>query len=135
MEKMKYTNQRVEILNFLKGNYSHPTVEQVFEAVRKRLTRISKATVYQNLRFLSEKGLVQEVNIKGVSRFEPNLNPHHHVICKNCGRIMDFNSKALTDYSLKVARKIKDVKVQSSSTSFYGICKKCGRGKLRPSDR
>jgi Fur family ferric uptake transcriptional regulator len=64
--KIKYTNQRVEILNYLKDNYSHPTVDQVFEAVRKKLTRISKATVYQNLKFLAEKGLIQEVNIRGV---------------------------------------------------------------------
>ena len=74
-EKIKYTNQRVEILNFIKGNTSHPTVEEVYNEVKKKLTRISKATVYQNLRFLSEKGIIQEVNIKGVSRFEPNINP------------------------------------------------------------
>ena len=45
MEKITYTNQRVEILNFLKDNYSHPAVEEVYEAVKKKLTRISKATI------------------------------------------------------------------------------------------
>ena len=43
---IKYTNQRVEILNFLQGNLMHPTVEDVYEGVKKKLTRISKATVY-----------------------------------------------------------------------------------------
>jgi len=106
MEKITYTNQRIEILNFLKDNHSHPTADEVFNAVRKKLSRISKATIYQNLKFLCEKGIIQEVNIKGVSRFEPNIEAHHHLICKKCGKIMDFDSKELTEYLLKLATKI-----------------------------
>ena len=121
----KHTNQRVEILNFLRDNTNHPTVEDVFEGVRKKLTRISKATVYQNLKFLSEKGLIQEVNVKGVSRFEPNLKPHHHIICRRCGKIIDFESKELTDYSLKIVKKLKEFDIDTTNTNFYGICKKC----------
>jgi Fur family ferric uptake transcriptional regulator len=123
--KIKFTNQRVEILNFLKDNSSHPTVEEVYEGVRKKLSRISKATVYQNLKFLSLKGLIQEVNIKGVSRFEPNLKPHHHIICRNCGKIMDFKSEDLTKYSLTIAKTLKDYDIDSTNTNFYGTCKKC----------
>ena len=123
----KHTNQRVEILNFLKDNTTHPTVEDVFEGVRKKLTRISNASVYQNLKFLSEKGLIKEVNVKGVSRFEPNLKPHHHIICRRCGKIIDFESKELTDYSLKVAKKMREFDVDATNTNFYGICKKCSQ--------
>jgi Fur family ferric uptake transcriptional regulator len=121
----KHTNQRVEILNYLEGNYTHPTAEEVFEAVKKKLTRISKATVYQNLKFLSKNGLIKELNVKGVSRFEPNINPHHHAICKKCGKILDFESKELTDYSMKIAKNIKEFNVESSDTNFYGICRDC----------
>lgn len=120
-----YTNQRIEILNYLKDNYSHPTVEQVYEAVRKKLTHISKATVYQNLKFLSEKGLIGECNIKGVSRFEPNKDLHHHIICKNCGSIIDFESKELTEYALSIAKKYKKMQVDTTHTHFYGLCEKC----------
>jgi Fur family ferric uptake transcriptional regulator len=126
-EKMKYTNQRAEILDFLKGNKTHPTVEKVYEGVRKKLTRISKATVYSNLRFLSGRGLIQEVNIKGVSRFEPNLAPHHHVMCSRCGNISDFESRALTDYSMKAASALKGFYIKAASTNFYGICRRCKR--------
>ena len=122
---IKYTNQRVEILDFLRDNKTHPTVEQVYGGVKKKLTRISKATVYQNLKFLTKKGLIQEVNIRGLSRFEPNIEPHHHIICKKCGKIIDFESKELTDYSLKIAKKLKDVYINATNTNFYGICKKC----------
>jgi len=124
-ERIKYTNQRVEILKFLQNNYSHPTVEDVYEGVRKKLTRISKATVYQNLKFLASKGLIQEVNIKGVSRFEPNINPHHHIICKNCGAIVDFESKELTEFSLQLIKNMKEFDIESTNTNFFGICNKC----------
>ena len=122
---IKYTNQRVEILDFLKKFDGHPTVEDVYEGVRKKLTRISKATVYKNLRFLSEKGLVKEVNIKGVSRFEANLVPHHHIICIGCGKISDYESEELTEHSLKIAGEIENFQVETTETNFYGVCKGC----------
>ncbi|MFP4403709.1 MAG: Fur family transcriptional regulator [Nanoarchaeota archaeon] len=127
MEKITYTNQRIEILNFLKDNYNHPTADEVFNAVRKKLSRISKATIYQNLKFLCKKRIILELNIKGVSRFEPNLKPHHHIICKNCSKIIDFKSTELTEYSLKIAKKIKEMKIETVNTNFYGICEDCNK--------
>lgn len=125
IEGIKYTNQRVGILHFLKDFHGHPTVDDVYEGVRTKLTRISKATVYSNLRFLAEKGLIKEVNVKGVSRFEANLVPHHHIICIGCGKISDHESEELTDYSLKIAGDIEGFKVESTDTNFYGFCKAC----------
>ncbi len=122
---MKYTNQRVEILEYLKDKKTHPTVEDVYMGVKKKLTRISKATVYQNLKFLAQKGLIREVNIRGVSRFEPNILPHHHFICRKCGKIIDFNSKELTEFSMKIAKNIKGAAVDEADTHFYGLCREC----------
>lgn len=129
MESMKYTNQRVEILNYLKDNYSHPTVQQVYESVKKKLPRISKATVYKNLRVLVDKGMAKELNVNGVSRFEPNIGEHHHFICRKCGRIIDLESDELTRYTLGIAKKLKGVKVESATTNFIGLCEKCKGGK------
>jgi Fur family transcriptional regulator, ferric uptake regulator len=125
---MRLTNQRLEIMEFINNNYTHPTVEDIYDNVRKKVTRISKATVYQNLKILVKEGIVREVNITGVSRFEPNLEAHHHLICKTCSTIIDFDSKELTEYSLRLAKRVKDMKIESTNTNFYGICKKC-RGK------
>lgn len=121
----KQTNQRLAILEILRENKTHPTVDQVYDAVRKRLPRTSKATVYQNLKLFAEQGVIQEVNCKGVSRFEANTTPHHHIICKRCGDIIDFESKALTEYSLRLARKLQDIRVESAHTNFYGTCTRC----------
>lgn len=122
---IKYTNQRIEILDFLRKFDGHPTVDDVYEGVRQKLTRISKATVYNNLKFLAEKNLIKEVNIKGVSRFESNLIPHHHTICTRCGKITDYESEELSNYAMMMAKKIDDFRIESADTNFYGICKKC----------
>jgi Fur family transcriptional regulator, ferric uptake regulator len=120
------TNQRLAILDFLKGNHSHPTVEAVYEAVREKLPQISKGTVYNNLAFLTQEGLIREVHVKGVARFEMNLEPHHHVICQDCGCILDFRSEDLTQISLELGKAMKGFKVDFTSTNFFGSCDKCG---------
>jgi Fur family ferric uptake transcriptional regulator len=71
---MKLTNQRVAILDFLKDNFNHPTVEEIYDEVKQKLPRITKATVYKNLSVLVENILIKEVNVKGVSRFEAKQN-------------------------------------------------------------
>ena len=47
-------------------------------------------------------------------------------VCRNCGSIVDFESKPLTDYSFRIIERLKGFSADSTSTSFYGICKKCG---------
>lgn len=122
---MKYTNQRVEILSYLRTHHGHPTVDEVYEGVREKLTRISKATVYKNLKFLANKGMIEEVNVKGITRFESNLIPHHHVLCTECGKIDDFESDKLFDYTLEIAKNIDGFKLDAINTNFYGTCKNC----------
>jgi Fur family ferric uptake transcriptional regulator len=122
---MKYTNQRVAILDFLKDNLNHPTVEEIFEEVKQKLPRITKATVYKNLKVLAANNIIKEVNVRGVSRFEAKLEPHHHIICKNCGKIVDFKSKDLVDYALKTVENQKEFIIKSAETNFFGQCKTC----------
>ena len=121
----KLTNQRAIILDYLKENYSHPSVEKIFNFVKNKLPRVSKKTVYSNLQFLCEKGLIREVEVKGVKRYEPKTDPHHHLICKKCGRIIDIKSDELSSHASKVGKSIKDFHVEFFNVNFYGICKKC----------
>ncbi|MFX0173457.1 MAG: Fur family transcriptional regulator [Candidatus Hodarchaeota archaeon] len=125
MSTIKYTNQRVTILNFLKDNLKHPTVEEIFEVVHQKLPRITKATVYKNLKVLVENDLIKEVNVKGVSRFEAKMEPHHHIICKSCRKIIDFESKELITFALKMIESKKDFVITTAETNFYGFCKTC----------
>ncbi len=122
---MKFTNQRVAILNFLKGNLNHPAVEEIYEEVKKSLPRITKATVYKNLNALVDNGFLKEVNLKGISRYEAKLEPHHHIICKTCGKIIDFESDELVEYSLEIIKNYKGFRIDRVETTFFGICNTC----------
>lgn len=125
MNNFKLTNQRLVILDFIKENFKHPSVEEIYSYTKKKLPRVSKKTVYTNLKFLVSQGLISEVNVKGVLRYEPLLKAHHHLICKKCDRIIDYKSDKLLKYSMSVAKNIKDFDIQSTATNFYGICNKC----------
>mgnify|MGYP001607470339 CR=1 FL=1 len=126
--KFKMTNQRVIILDYLKENYNHPSVEEIFGFVKNKLPRISKKTVYSNLQFLCNEGLIQDVRVKGVQRYEPQSNPHHHLICRKCGKILDIQSEELLSHAMKVGKTFRNFFVESTDINFYGICKKCKEG-------
>jgi Fur family transcriptional regulator, ferric uptake regulator len=126
--KFTLTNQRAIILDYLKENYNHPSVEEIFSFVKNKLPRISKKTVYSNLQFLCNEGLIQDVRIKGVQRYEPQSNPHHHLICRKCGKILDIQSEELLSHAMKVGKTLRNFFVESTDINFYGICKKCKEG-------
>ncbi|TFG18776.1 MAG: transcriptional repressor [Promethearchaeota archaeon] len=121
------TNQRLEILNFLSQSAGHPTAEDIYDAVKAKLPRISKATVYNNLNFLIENDRVKMVDIKGVSRFETKVRPHHHVICKMCSTIEDFESENLNKYAIELIKGKTQFKIEHTTMNFLGLCKKCAQ--------
>ena len=124
-EDFKLTNQRLIILDYMKDNYRHPSVEEVYLHVKKRLPRISKKTVYRNLQFLCEEGLIQEAKVSGVQRYEPKIAPHQHMICKRCHKVTDVHSDELYSHAKDVGKTFPDFEVESLDISYYGICKRC----------
>ncbi|MHA1975049.1 MAG: Fur family transcriptional regulator [Candidatus Hodarchaeales archaeon] len=92
---------------------------------------ISRATIYKNLKFLVGKGLIKEVNVKGVARFEYKTTSHHHMICNSFGKIFDFESRELIDIALKLAKNHKDFLVKNAETNFYGLFQEC-KAKIIP---
>ncbi len=126
---MKLTNQRAIILSFMSKMRGHPTVEEVYEHVRKRLPRISKKTVYSNLEVLAGEGFVREVNIAGVRRYESATPSHHHLICGDCKEIFDIELPGLAERAMEAASRIKGFTVLESHVHYYGTCGKCEKKK------
>lgn len=121
----KLTPQRIAILKFLEGNTSHPTADDIYREIKKRYPTISFATVYNTVEALKKRGEILEITIDPERKhFDPNPNPHHHIICSRCGRIGDI----FADYSeaLKVPDDIlKGFTVAGNHVDFHGICKDC----------
>jgi len=116
------TIQRYAILKFLSNNPIHPTIDEIYRAVRKDYPTVSKATVYNTLELFRDIGLVKEINIeKEKVRFDYNTDFHHHFFCKRCKRIVDL------DIECPVAGQsyIKGNKVEEIRGYVFGICSEC----------
>lgn len=120
---LKLTPQRLAILQYLEGNKTHPSAEDVYENVSKKFPTMSLATVYNTLEALRLKGEILELTIDPEKkRFDPDTGPHHHLICTGCRRVVDVH----VDYSLVVpVDERMDFEITGSHVEFYGLCPDC----------
>ena len=92
--EMRLTPQRFAVLEYLTRAEGHPTADQIAAEINRRFPRASRATVYNTLGALREAGLVREVRDGAVMRYESNIEPHHHFVCRACGRLEDVPGEA-----------------------------------------
>ncbi len=121
----KLTPQRIAILQFLEGNTSHPTADDIYREIRKKHPTVSFATVYNTVQALKDRGEILEITIDPERKhFDPNPEPHHHIICSVCKKIGDI----FVDYSqaLRLPEDVlKEFHTTGNHIDFYGICKDC----------
>lgn len=87
----RMTRQRKVILETIKKLKTHPTADEVFSLVRRKLPRISLGTVYRNLELLTDQGLIRKLETAGTQkRFDGDMQEHQHVRCIRCGKIDDL---------------------------------------------
>src|SRR2546429_248210 len=91
---LRLTRQRRIILEVVRGTDAHPTAALVYRRVRRRLPRVSLATVYRNLRTLAAEGVLTERADPSGVRFDGNTASHDHFTCVACGRIYDVPARA-----------------------------------------
>ena len=93
---MQPTPQRLAVARYVLATTSHPTADEVLEQARRECPTLSRATVYNTLSRLSEKGLVRPQTIKtGVVVFDSHVERHHHFIDEKTGAIHDVPWDAL----------------------------------------
>lgn len=115
---VKPTAQRVVIAEYILNTHSHPTADEVLQAVSERLPVLSRATVYNTLHALVEAGVVREViTDAGCVRYDANVSDHHHFVDVNSGRIFDIPDEMVP----KLKERLGDrYKVHSYKVVFYG---------------
>ncbi|MBQ8145014.1 MAG: transcriptional repressor [Butyricicoccus sp.] len=85
------TKQRELLLETIRSMEEHPTADELFQIVRRELPMISLATIYRNLNYMVEEGLVRRIAVSGMpDRFDRCLEAHDHMICDRCGGLFDF---------------------------------------------
>lgn len=122
---LRMTQQREIILDELIKYPGHPSADELYEKVRRRLSRISLATVYRNLEILSEAGLVTKIEISGrQKRFDHDLTLHSHVYCLECNRVDNIQGKHPLRLNL-AAQDANGYKIEGYRIEFKGRCPDC----------
>ena len=126
---LKLTPQRLAILDFLEGNTSHPSAESIYKYVSKKFPTISVATVYNTMAVLRSIGLIQELSIDpSRKRFDPNPEPHHHLICVKCSRVVDIHR----EFNLEIPiGERSGYEISGNQIDFYGLCPGCQKKALK----
>lgn len=125
---VKLTHQRLEILRELAARSDHPDAETIFSGVRQRVPTVSLDTVYRTLNLLVEHGLLGKLGpARERMRFDTNPQQHHHFVCVQCGRALDFEASEFD--SLPVPQVVTALgTVLTAQVELRGICKDCQPG-------
>ena len=128
----KMTPQRRIVLEvFLKNEVEdkHLSAEDVHAQLIKEKSDIGLATVYRALDLLEKIGLLQKMDFgDGCNRYELNTteneHQHHHLICKSCGKVIEFSEDLLDELEASITKKCQ-FKILDHQVKFVGYCKDC----------
>jgi Fur family peroxide stress response transcriptional regulator len=122
---LRVTHQRLEIYSELAVACDHPTAETIHQRIRKKIPTISLDTVYRALATFARHGLINKIEtVESQARFEVKITRHHHLICRKCNAINDFQWESLDDVNLPVEIS-RWGRIENKNVIVYGICSQC----------
>ena len=131
---LKYTKQREVLLQTLYNNNEHFTPEQLYLYIKERHPglNVGIATVYRSLNLLEESGMVTSISFGAQGKkFELANKPHHdHIICRQCGVIVEFEDQVIEKRQLTIA-KDNGFKLTGHIMQLYGVCSECSKQKIK----
>lgn len=125
---LRVTPQRLAIMRYMKGTKSHPSPEMVYDHLKPEFPGLSPNTVYQTLHSLEEAGLLRRISMEdNVYRYDANVEPHAHLVCRRCGRVDDTNGhlEPLLHELLAKGSASTSWDIIAMDCCFYGYCDDC----------
>jgi Fur family peroxide stress response transcriptional regulator len=127
VRRFKRTPQRLAILEYLEGNKSHPSAEDIYRVVSKKHQSMSFATVYNTLHTLTRAGSLRELTIDPERRrYDPDTSSHHHFICVLCDAIVDIPGEIAVELPRDMTEQFS---LLGNNVQFYGYCPACEKKK------
>lgn len=126
---IKRSRQREAIQRCLMDCHDHPTAETVYLRIKDEFPSISLGTVYRNLSLLSDLGEIRKITTGGgPDRFDGNMEPHFHFLCRNCGCVMDINIPPQENLNTLAAANFEGM-IEAHTIRFTGLCPLCLQNK------
>jgi Fur family transcriptional regulator, ferric uptake regulator len=126
---LRRTGQRDLILEIFLSTEEHLTSEDLYSLVHKKDATVGLTTVYRTLKLLTEAGLAREVRFgdnKTYYEHHHNHEHHDHMICTECGKVIEFFSPAIEDLQDQMANNF-GFKPTHHSLRLWGLCSDCQR--------
>jgi Fe2+ or Zn2+ uptake regulation protein len=122
----RVTPQRIAIHRLLREQDRHLTAEDVREAVGERLPGISGPTIYATLDLLAQLGLARRIHAgTGATLYDSRAEPHHHTVCRRCGRVEDLEARRADAGGIMRAAKRGGFEAQQVEVVVSGLCASC----------
>ena len=119
------TRQRTVILKELRNSDAHPSADELYQMVRKKLPRISLGTVYRNLEILSELGKIQKLELSGtLKRYDGDPRRHYHIRCVQCNSVANAPLAPLNQLEDELY-KTTVFEIIGHNLEFTGLCQNC----------
>ena len=124
--KFRITPQRIAVIKILALSHEHPSIEMIFEQIKKDFPTTSLATVYKTVTVLKSLDEVLELGFPaGGNRYDGNKPySHPHLICTKCKKIMDPEISNLDNMTRKIESKT-GFEILNHRMDFFGICPEC----------
>ncbi len=122
----RLTPQRLMILSAIENSDNHISAEEIYAQVVAKYPHINISTVYRTLELLKGLGLVTETDLGGGRfRYHPaDKGHHHHLVCRECGAIIDLDESMLASLKDTLLREYKFI-ADLRHLAVFGRCVKC----------
>ena len=123
---LSVTHQRLAIFEAVMAHCNaHPNAEMIYHTVRDRYPTISFNTIYKNLETFEEMGIVVKVNpLYNEARWDADVRPHHHLICRQCKTIVDVHDRKLDQLATPEESET-GFQIENWTIQFTGLCAGC----------
>ena len=126
MSPKRKTLQRQIILDTIKSLSQHPSADDLYLEIHKNHPVVGKSTVYRNLRHLADEGVISQISVDGVIRYDKNTHTHCHFICETCKNIFDIEITQAQYLNEAVFQKY-GFTTNRHEIEFFGVCFDCNK--------
>jgi Fur family ferric uptake transcriptional regulator len=122
----RLTPQRLMILSAIENSEDHISAEEIYSQIVAKYPYVNISTVYRTLELLEGLGLVTKTDLgEGRVRYHPaDKGHHHHLVCQNCGAIIDLDESVLFPVKEALLREYNFV-ADLRHLAIFGRCKNC----------
>jgi Fe2+ or Zn2+ uptake regulation protein len=125
----RLTPQRRAIVRIVQEQGGHLGADEIYYMARKEVPRLSLSTVYRTLELLKDLDLVSELHLAGSRyRYEAQSGEHQHLVCVNCGKVIEFECGHWTEMHRQLADQ-HGFRITGSRVELFGCCEECSKAR------